>query len=373
MRIVHPKNSSARVVGAALAVAALTAPFVVGAGAAQADPAATVVLDGLMNPRGVAIAANGSVYVAEAGSGGSIPLGSGPEGDLFGGLTGQIRVVNPATGQSQVLVSGLTSAAGQDGSAAIGVSGLATQGSTVYAIMGESSNAIPPAASGPFADTARAQLGRLLMVTPSGSVRTVADVGGFDYAWTATNPVDGTPDAQDANPYGLLATPGTVLVADAGANAITGVPANGRPSEPILVDASPGDFLSDAVPTCIAPNGSGGYWIGTLNGKIRPLTGGNVGDPISLSGDPFITIGGCTSDGNGGLYVTDQAAFFFGQPGGIYHVTSSGVVSTVLAGSFGPGGFFSPSGIALSADGTALYVAVNSIDPTHGQLLKITL
>jgi hypothetical protein len=353
MRSVSPSKRSIATAGALGLALAVTVAV---PGPAQADSTSVVVMQHLMNPRGVAIAANGTVYVAEAGT---------------GGLTGQIQAFNPATSQSRVLVSGLTSLGG--GSEVLGVSGLATQGSTVYAIMGESSNVIPAEATGTFADTARAQLGRLLMVTPSGKVKAVADVGAYDYAWTADHLADPPADVQDANPYGLLVTPGNVLVADAGANAITGVSANGSLSDPILVPTPASAFLSDAVPTCIAPNGQGGYWIGTLNGTVHSLTGTSVGDPIALTGDPFVSIGGCVSDGNGGLYVTDQIAFFASQPGGVYHVSSDGVVSTVLAGAFGPSGFISPCGIALTPDGKTLYVAVNSVSPDAGQLLKITL
>lgn len=370
-----PRSSSPRsitmVARVALAAAALVTPvalFPVSAQAATGDP--VEVLGGLDNPRGVAIAANGEVYVAEAGSGGSLAIGDGPEGEpLFLGRSGRIQSYRPDNGSHRVVVSGLVSAAAEDGSTAIGVAGLSTSGSTVYAVMGESSNAVPPAATGPVAAAARAQLGHLYSVTPSGVMRDVADVGGFDYDWTAGHLADPPENVQDANPYGVLATPGRVLVADAGANAITAVPATGRPSEPSLVPTVDGMFLSDAVPTCIAPTGDGAYWVGTLNGVVFRYTGSDMtaADRVPLSGDHFVSIGGCASDGHGGFYATDQISFFLGTPGSVFHVSASGVVSTVVPN------VFAPAGIALSRDGHTLYYVTGSVAAGIGQLMKVNV
>ncbi len=356
--------------GVALAVAALLAPVSASTIVADAAPGQPVqLLGGLDNPRGVAVAANGDVYVAEAGSGGSLLLGEGPEGPLYLGRTGRILSYRPATGSHRVLVRGLVSAASQDGSSAIGVAGLATAGSRLYAIMGESSNVVPPAASGPLAAAARAQLGHLITVTPSGRTHDIADVGDFDYDWTAGHLADPPDNVQDANPYGLLARPGGVLVADAGSNSITAVKANGRISEPSLVPTVEGMFLSDAVPTCIAAAGGGAYWVGTLNGVVFRYTGSEMtaADRVPLSGDHFVSIGGCTSDGHGGFYGTDQVSFFLGQPGSVFHVSADGVVTTVVPN------VFAPAGVALSRDGHTLYYTTGSVAAGIGQLMKVTV
>lgn len=358
-------RAAARVTVAAAALAAPLALFPVVAQAAPGDP--VEVLAGLDNPRGVAIGANGDVYVAEAGSGGSLLIGNGPEGPLYLGRSGRIQAYRPSNGSHRVVVRGLVSAASQDGSSALGVAGLAASGSKVYAVMGESSNAVPPTATGPLPDAARAQLGHLFTVTPSGRTRDVADVGDFDYDWTAGHLADPPDNVQDANPYGVLATPGRVLVADAGANSITAVKANGRPSEPSLVPTVDGMFLSDAVPTCIAPSGNGSYWVGTLNGVVFRYTGSDMtaADRVPLTGDHFVSIGGCTSDGHGGFYATDQVSFFLGTPGSVFHVSASGVVSTVVSN------VFAPAGIALSRDGHTLYYTTGSVAAGAGQLMKV--
>jgi hypothetical protein len=358
-------RAAVRVTVAAAALAAPLALFPVVAQAAPGDP--VQLLGGLDNPRGVAVAANGDVYVAEAGSGGSLLLGEGPEGPLYLGRTGRIQAYRPSTGRHRVVVRGLVSAAGQDGSSAIGVAGLSTSGTTVYAVMGESSNAVPPTATGSLPDAARAQLGRLFTVTPSGRTRDVADVGDFDFDWTAGHLADPPDNVQDSNPYGVLAAHGRVLVADAGSNSITAVKANGRLSEPSLVPTVDGMFLSDAVPTCIAPAGDGSYWVGTLNGVVFRYTGSDMtaADRVPLTGDHFVSIGGCTSDGHGGFYGTDQISFFLGSPGSVFHVSPSGVVSVVVPN------VFAPAGIALSRDGHTLYYTTGSVAAGAGQLMKV--
>lgn len=64
-----------------------------------------------------------------------------------------------------------------------------------------------------------AVLGR---VTADGTYSIVADIGSFE---NDENPDD---DLTDSNPYGVLALPGKTIVADAGANALFEVRANGH-------------------------------------------------------------------------------------------------------------------------------------------------
>jgi hypothetical protein len=352
---------------------ALVAPLALAVPAHADDPGYTVAVNGLDNPRGVAIAANGHVYVAEAGTGGDALEIPSPEGGTIGvGFTGQITSYDPMTDTSSVVVTGLLSAAGEDGLAEGGPAGLTTQGSTVYVIMGGYPGMVPDFITGPEADAIRAQLGRLIKVTPSGSHRTIANVGQFDYDYTGTSGIgiDGDPEAQDANPYGVLALPGRVLVADAGSNTITRVRANGHRSVLTDVPKNPAGFLSDAVPTCVARTGSGDFWVGTLDGQVFRWDGHSAlqpSDALSLSGAPLFSIGGCTSDGHGGLFSTDQASFFFGQPGSVVHISPTGQKTTVV------GGLLAPAGIALGADGHSLYVATNSILAGAGQLIKIAV
>ena len=180
---------------AALAVLAITA---------KADPAYTVVAGGLSSPRGLTFAPGGRLYVAQAGS---------------GGATGKITEIRNAwTSEPRVrdVITGLPSE-GADGEF-VGVDGLSALGNgNIRAIMAESE-----AAGGP------PLFGHLLEFNPAGHWRDVANVGNYNYAWTGEHLDLAYGDFPDSNPYGVLAVPGGSYVANAGANTLNFVAANGR-------------------------------------------------------------------------------------------------------------------------------------------------
>ena len=53
----------------------------------EAAGTVTVVARNLDNPRGLAFGPHGDLYIAEAGHGGALSLGNGPEGPQYAGLT----------------------------------------------------------------------------------------------------------------------------------------------------------------------------------------------------------------------------------------------------------------------------------------------
>jgi hypothetical protein len=335
---------------------------------AQVDPrAAVVVATGLLNPRGLDFAPNGTLYVAEAGSGGATDIGGG----TFIGTTSRISAVHvrgamPVT--AKPVVTGLISIAGEDGSAATGADGLSIQGGRILAIMAGAHqfvDQVPPGAvPGDVLQAAKSQLGRLLKANPSGKARSIGDVGGFDFNYTlscqtATPPCDPNTDFPDANPYGVLGLPGKTYVADAGANTLDLVRPNG--SVQILaylhdpgVNVIP---LNDEVPTCVAQAG-GQIYVGTLNGRLWRYDGTSTLQQVTLStppGPPLVSVGGCTGDTAGNLYLSDQ----FGNS--VWKVTAGGGATIINA-------LPDPSGIVLGADGY-LYVSANS-STTNGQIMR---
>jgi hypothetical protein len=112
-----------RPASAALAVVAW--PCVAGGASAQAPY--TVVMRGLDNPRGLAFAPNGALYVAEAGRGGSGPCVTSSVGELrcFGPSGATTRW---SKGQQTRVVEGLDSHALPDGSSASGPNGISFLG-----------------------------------------------------------------------------------------------------------------------------------------------------------------------------------------------------------------------------------------------------
>src|SRR5262249_22722928 len=169
-----------------------------------------------------------------------------------GGTSGKITEIRrpwSATPTIRDVVTGLVSV-GDEGEF-VGVDGLSVLGNgTIFAIM---------ALSNPPVDLP--QLGHLFQFNVAGQTRDVADVGAFDYQWT-TDHINLAPrDFPDANPYAVLAQPGRVYVADAGANTLNLVRPNGSIE---VVAYFPNNQIADATPTCIAEGPDGALYIGTL-------------------------------------------------------------------------------------------------------------
>lgn len=362
----------------ALAVTAGTA------GAATVTPLAS----GLDSPRGLAFLPNGTLVVAESGHGGDVCI---PDGPCFG-LSGQISSVDPTTGSHSPVVSGLFSLFDPEGGA-IGIDGLSTQGGRLLGIMGAFPQAFdgadcsllpsPPGDCEQVLAAARSQAGALLKFTPSGRFTSIANPGAVGYQFTVDNPGgDQYGHEEDANPYGVLGLPGGAYVADAGANTLDWVTANGQVSIvyrfPVPDPAEP--FPTDGVPTCVAQSGSH-LVVADLAGRIWQVSDGSAAiisdENADITTNNHYT--GCASDAAGNVYVVSMFSGLFPNPGtgSIVEVAANGDVSTLS----GTEGLFFPNKIAVGSDGT-LYVSVGSIcttvaDPnpcgtTSGGVVKIT-
>src|SRR6185436_8434310 len=117
------------------------------------------------------------------------------------------------------VATGLPSLAIEDGSFAIGVHDISFQGrGNGFLTIGFSGD---PAARTIDFGPAGASLAHLARMNASGNWNLLQDLGGYE---AAANP---TGDEMDSNPYGILALPGKQVLADAGANALNEVAANG--------------------------------------------------------------------------------------------------------------------------------------------------
>lgn len=369
-------NIAIRVGAPALLVAALV---VAGATSAQASPkgppkppvgSVQVVVSGLDNPRGLTFGTGGQLFIAEAGHGGSLPLGGGPDGgDQYGGLTGRLGVWSNGTLTHPV--TGFFSLADQSGMAAEGLVSVDAQGRWLTGQIALNTAPIPPVPPGnPIVDAARAQLGRTIALDPrSGTWSPIAATGDADYAWTAAHK-DLVPDQfPDANPNSVIVVGNTRYVADAGANILAKVDKNGAVSTVAFMDV-PAGSVTDSVSTCVAHAPDGSFYVTELLGGTYAPGGARVwqvwpNGTARVKWTGFSTIQGCGFDGSGNFYVTEfQVNGLNPGPGGdpsgaLVKISPSGQRTT-----YGMGQLFFPSGFAFR--GGSVYVSNWSIMPASG-------
>ena len=353
-------------------VRVLLVAAVIGASAALLQAVSwTVVVTALDNPRGLAFGPEGALYIAEAGSGGDGPCAPGPEGTRCYGPTGAITRYDPRTGSIEQVVTGLPSLATEgEGAFATGPHDVSLQGrGNLYFTIGFGGN---PALRETQLGAIGRRFARLGRATPNGAWRLLEDLGAFEMA---RNP---TGDEVDSNPYGVLALPGKQVVADAGANDLLEVRANGTivPLATFPNGAPPNSW--DAVPTSVAVGPDGAYYVGQLTGFPFPVGGANVYRVPAQGGTPQVYASGFT-------HIIDLA---FGPDGSLYvlEIAENGLLSAFTTGNFdgeliriAPDGtrtellegvLFAPGGLAIGRDG-AIYVTNNSILSGAGEVIRV--
>jgi hypothetical protein len=343
------------------------------ASSALAQPHA-VVMSGLDNPRGLAFAPNGALYVAEAGIGGGGPCFTNPttnETRCFG-RTGAITRL--WKGQQARVVDGLESHALPNGSAASGPTDISFQGTGgAFITMGLGGDANFQAALG------GTYSGTLLHMAASGKWRVVADILEHE---EDENPAGG---AVDTNPFAVLAEPGGRIVVDAGGNSLLAVAPNGTvetlavfpsqpnpafPSSPPLPPFPP---TVESVPTSVARGPDGALYVGELTGfpfvqglaRIFRVAPGQ--DPeVVCAGFKAITDIAFTPDGS--LLVVENATggfFFAPNTGRLSRVDLDDCAVTPIAT-----GLNRPTSVAVGPDGS-IYVTNNGVTAGAGQVLKV--
>jgi sugar lactone lactonase YvrE len=290
---------------------------------AASGSAATVstVAKGLDNPRGLAFDSDGTLFVAEAGHGGNECVKGGPGGEEEETCVGFTSGVSRLDGSTAHRVAdGYASAAGRDGSVALGIDGISVINDwRIFAVEGESQFAVPPAGiSKATSEKAKAQLGHLFEFTP-GHARTLADVGGFDFKWTGEHKSLVPEQFPDANPYAVLRAADGEWVIDAAANTVDWVSDSGKVKVVAFIPnpEKNGKPVSDAVPTCIAKGPDGALYVGQLTGvgngpgaasiwRVEPRDG-----DVSKWATGLTAITGCGFDTDGDFYAVEFSTLGF--------------------------------------------------------------
>jgi hypothetical protein len=330
---------------------------------AVATPPFQTVMTGLDNPRGLAWGPEGALYVAEAGTGGPVPCGVGPEGPEFAGFSGGISRL--WKGAQTRIVSGLPSHAGPGGVAALGPHDIAMlgRGDARFSIGWGNDPALRSAcgAVGPKMDW-------IARLTASGNWRLETDLGAYE---AVNNPDGGVPDS---DPYGLLAEPGQTIATDAGGNDLLRIGANGSISKLATFPSRAQGRFTDAVPTTVARGPDGAYYVGELTGAPFLPGQANVYRVANGVATPYLTgfsfIIDLTFGPDGSLYVLEFATGAgLSGPGELWRV-KNGARTLVATGLVAPGS------VTLGPDGS-FYISNCSIFPgtgpfpCNGQVVRI--
>ncbi|MBA2556293.1 MAG: ScyD/ScyE family protein [Chloroflexi bacterium] len=362
--------------------AALAAAAVRGAVAQEASPVveeeapglpplpegATVVAEGLFNPRFIAIADDGTMYVTEVGVGGDEPFTFGPPPAAEAtpevaatpvtdeetappasrGYTGQITQVSP-DGTQSVAVSGLASYS--DG---VGPHGIVVVDGLVYFLIGGTA-----VLAG--VEPLEGENGLHVFDPGTGEVTQLAEFNTYE--------IENNPDGTDINPnaFGLAAgrSDGRLTVIDAGSNTVFSVDKDTGALQLRAVFPTIDQFDPEAgwEPRQVVP--TDGTYVGTtfyvaFLSEYWPEDAPSV---VSVAGDgdfatfnPVATglsfVTGLTTGPDGSLYVCQLFDDPEAAPMGSIHRIVGGVAEPVVQG------LFMPHGIEFDGDGN-LYVTTN--------------
>jgi hypothetical protein len=237
------------------AVVALLATLVMPVAAQESTPVSgvqggslTVVASGLTNPRGVTWAADGTLYVAQAGKGGEMlgtPTAPPPVGPFQGGPTASIvRIENGCP----AIVAGDLPSSSNAVAEVLGAEDLAVLGGELYASVD----------GGGEAHGNAAQPSGVYRILANGTSELVADLS----AWVRENPTQFVPPDFDPDAAGFS------LVADEAAGALWVV----NPNSGEIISVTPGGAITriadlsvdHPVPTGLAVDPNGGIYIGNL-------------------------------------------------------------------------------------------------------------
>jgi hypothetical protein len=334
--------------------------------AAPSGPSAStsVYATGLNNPRGLRFGPDGSLYVAEAGAGGSnstvglCPQVPAPVGPYLGGTGAQITRIS-RSGVKSTFASGLPTSINGLGFVS-GLSGLEFIGDDLYALV----------------DGAGCSHGHLdlpngiLRINRDGSWRQIADLSAFYHAHPTAHPqpADFEPDG---TPYSMVAVHGALYVVEPNQGSLDRVELNGRVRRVADITATQGHI----VPTTVTYHGN--FFVGNLNtfpvvpgsSRILQITpSGHVA--TRLTG--FTAVLGSAWDERGRYYVLESSTVA-GNPtpmtGRVRRVDPSGATTTIADG------LFLPTAMTLGPDGN-LYVSNVGFGPPPiglGTIVKIDI
>ncbi len=376
---------------AALASVATLAP-VPGAAAPAPTPKLAVVASHLNNPRKIFLG-SGTVYVAEAGTGGRSRCQGSGSTQTCNGLTGSITRI--AGGKQARIVTGLWSNARRNGELANGPADVLFRNGRFYVLLqngtidSKGRNNLGPA--GRYA-------GDLIVSPPGRADPTV--IANFASYEAAHNPDRGAgPGSRfgdppiDSDPYAFTAYRGGFAVADAAGNDLLWVGPNGKVSllavfptqtvrltravaKQIGAPAGMRSITVQSVPDSVAVGPDGALYVGELTGL--PFAKGTAriwrvvpGRKPTLFASGFTNISDLAFDGKNLLVLEISTGGLLDStaPGALIRLTPDGKRS-VLASA----GLDHPTGLAVGRG--SIYISNRGVFPgtgpgPHGELVRL--
>jgi sugar lactone lactonase YvrE len=315
-----------------------------------------VVASGLNGPRHIIYDSDGTLYIAEAGTGGNTTV-KGIYGKVKVGQTSQITAVSP-DGKQSVFIPNLLSMDSDFGDIR-GAHMLYPTQDAFWLVLG--SGPVEDAFNGAKHD-AVLELDRQTL-----AVKQTIDLRAFE---EANNPDGG---AVDNNPIKVaFGKDGTMYIADAGCNCVE----SWTPKDGLKVFAVWAEGDDNPVPTSVVVGPDGDIYVGFLTGYPFPVGGARI-ERYTPDGKKAQTYIGLTlvtdilitSDGT--LYAVEMASSFgdagyVPNSGRVLKVTDNGLVLIADKLNF-------PFGIAQDPQGK-LVVTANSAfsDPNSGEVIRIT-
>lgn len=367
-------------------------------GVAETSYAVTlnVVATGLDSPRGLTFGPDGSLYVTEAGRGGTggcIPApGAGTDGVVMCyGATGAVtRIQN---GQQERVITGLPSLATPIPNTSFTYNAFGPQDiqfdstGKAYAVIGLGSS--PEQRDNVLKIP---EFGQLIAINQLNSVSPwtkLADLAAYEGLYnpdsTGSSLYNPYQNGIDSNPYAFLIQGNTAYIVDAAGNDLFKVKTDGSglelvtifPERPVT-DPDTGETIGmQSVPTSIATGPDGALYVGELTGYPNPDGAARIfrvgadNQPV-IYADGFSQIVDFTFDDQGGLYILEFASTSLVSPdtipyGALIYVAPDGTRKTIASE-----GLLYPTALALASNGD-IYISNRGYVSGQGQVVQIAV
>ncbi|BDA73218.1 hypothetical protein CAL7716_073840 [Calothrix sp. PCC 7716] len=338
----------------------------------------SIVADGLDNVRGLSFSPDGSLYVTEAGVGGSQLCSASftfPGQQACIGLSGAVTRIKDGK-QKRVITNLPSYALSPTGSQAIGANDIEFDAAgNPYLLIGLSAGVNYD--NTPFNSPNFGELYKVDFNT--GAVTSIADISSYEFA---KDPTVLLPNgAVGSNPYSFTIKGDTAYIANANRNEVLSVKLDGSnlktlvefPDQTITTPTQE-DITYQAVPTGVAIGPDQALYVSQLTGVPIPQGGANIfrvgsDGKATVYADGFTQLTDLDFDTEGNLYALQFAnqAFFQGNfDGSLIQIAKDGTRKTLLSGN----GLESATALTIGPDG-AVYVSSKGDRAGVGKVLRI--